>query len=101
MFAEPPPLLIHHTDQGSEYAADKSLQNLKERAVLASMSARGDCWDNAVSESFFGSLKSELVHRRVWPTRDAAQSAIGDYAEGFYNRPAASLDSGLCQPSRI
>ena len=77
--------LMHHSDQGSQYAAALYQKKLSEAGLVCSMSRKGNCWDNAVVESFFGSLKTELIHRRVWPTRRSARSAIHAYIELFYN----------------
>jgi putative transposase len=81
----PAPLLMHHSDQGSQYAADAYLAEVHANQAIPSMSDRGDCWDNAVVESFFGTLKNEFIYRHTWPTRDAARAAIADYIELFYN----------------
>ena len=58
---------------------------LDEYGIVCSMSRKGDCWDNAVTESFFGTLKTELLHRCSWPTRRMAKDAVASYIEGFYN----------------
>lgn len=77
--------LIHHTDRGSPYASAEYREALKSHAMLQSMSRRGDCWDNAVAESFFATLRAELVDDETYRTRRAAESSIGDYIERFYN----------------
>ena len=82
----PPPNLIWHTDRGSQYASDSHRELLEEYDILQSMSRKGDCWDNAVSESFFHSLKTELVHHERFKTRVEANQAIFEYIEVFYNR---------------
>lgn len=82
----PPPNLIWHTDRGSQYASDSHRDLLEEHDILQSMSRKGDCWDNAVSESFFHSLKTELVHHERFRTRAEANQAIFKYIEVFYNR---------------
>jgi len=82
----PPPKLIWHTDRGSQYASDSHRQLLSEYDILQSMSRKGDCWDNAVSESFFHSLKTELVHHENYKTRAQANQSIFEYIEVFYNR---------------
>lgn len=97
----PPPLLIHHTDRGSQYAADSYLAELKRHQAIPSMSKRGDCWDNAVAESFFGSLKSELVYRHVWPTKQRAHEAIGEYIDGFYNTSRLHSKVGYMSPAEF
>ena len=78
--------LIHHTDQGTLYATSAYRAILSEHGMLQSMSRKGDCWDNAVAESFFSSLKNELTWHRTFQNRDEARRAIFDYIELFYNR---------------
>jgi len=78
--------LIWHTDRGSQYASDSHRELLQEYDILQSMSRKGDCWDNAVSESFFHSLKTELVHHERFKTRAEANQSIFEYIEVFYNR---------------
>jgi transposase InsO family protein len=77
--------LVHHTDRGSPYASADYRAALAEHAMVASMSRKGDCWDNAVSESFFATLRAELVDHERYPTHRAAESSIGEYIEKFYN----------------
>jgi transposase InsO family protein len=86
--------LIHHSDRGSQYASHDYRRALEREGITCSMSRRGNCWDNAVAESFFGTLKVELLHERPWPTRAEAEYAITEYIEDFYNvrRRHSSLD---------
>lgn len=77
--------LVHHTDRGSPYASDAYRKALDERGIVPSMSRKGDCWDNAVSESFFATLRVELVDDEQYSSPAAAEASIGDYIEGFYN----------------
>jgi putative transposase len=77
--------LLHHSDRGSPYASEDYRQALRQRGLVASMSRSGDCWDNAVAESFFGTLKAEHVDYERYPTRAIAIASIGDYLERFYN----------------
>ena len=77
--------LVHHTDRGSPYASDDYRRALSSHAMVASMSRTGDCWDNAVAESFFATLRAELVDDERYRTRRAAETSIGDYIDGFYN----------------
>ncbi|MCH7506555.1 MAG: IS3 family transposase [Proteobacteria bacterium] len=77
--------LIHHSDRGSQYASHAFRRLLKAHGILGSMSRKGNCWDNAVVESFFGSLKQERVHWRHYQTRYEAQQDILDYISMFYN----------------
>ena len=79
------PPLIMHTDRGSQYASDDFRAELKKHNTKQSMSRKADCWDNAVSESFFGSLKRELVHHEKYKTREEAKLSIFKYIETFYN----------------
>ncbi len=80
-----PPGLVHHTDRGSPYASGEYRAALAAHAMVASMSRTGDCWDNAVSESFFATLRAELVDDENYPTRRAAERSIGEYIDDFYN----------------
>jgi hypothetical protein len=77
--------LIHHTDRGSPYASDDYRTHLARSGLIASMSATGDCYDNAVAESFFASLKTEWVDRQDYETHTAAVTSLADYIDGFYN----------------
>jgi transposase InsO family protein len=78
--------LIWHTDRGSQYASDSHRALLNEHGIIQSMSRKGNCWDNAVSESFFHSLKTELIHHQRYETRGEAKQDIFEYIEVFYNR---------------
>ena len=78
--------VIHHSDQGSQYVSLAFGQAARDAGIARSMGSRGDCFDNAVAESFFATLKKELVHRRAWPTRRELSSEVFEYVEGFYNR---------------
>jgi putative transposase len=78
--------LIFHSDRGSQYASHAFRRRLKRHHVRQSMSRRGNCWDNAVAESFFATLKKELVRDRAFDTRDQARSEVFEYLEVFYNR---------------
>jgi transposase InsO family protein len=75
-----------HSDQGNQYAAADYQAMLKQYDIHCSMSRKGDCWDNAVAESFFHTLKTELVHHEDYRTRKAARASIFEYTEVFYNR---------------
>ena len=81
----PPRGLIHHSDRGCQYASRSYRQRLATHGIVCSMSRRGNCWDNAVAESFFATLKRELVDGRDWTTRAEARAAIFEYVEVFYN----------------
>ena len=78
--------LIWHTDRGSQYASDSHRALLNEHGIIQSMSRKGNCWDNAVSESLFHSLKTELIHHQRYETRGEAKQDIFEYIEVFYNR---------------
>lgn len=82
----PPSGLIHHSDRGSQYASREYRRWLSLHGIQSSMSAKGNCYDNATMESFFGTLKSEEIYRRHFPTIAEARAAIFDYIETFYNR---------------
>jgi transposase InsO family protein len=75
-----------HSDRGSQYASEAFRKELKSHNCLQSMSKKGDCWDNAVAESFFGTLKCELIHHERFNSRESAQLSVFDYVETFYNR---------------
>jgi transposase InsO family protein len=77
---------LHHSDRGSQYASAAYRKLLAHHGIECSMSRRGNCWDNAVVESFFASLKVELVHESVFVTREQARTEIFEYIELFYNR---------------
>jgi len=78
--------LIVHSDRGSQYASHEHRKALRGIGARCSMSRKGDCWDNAVAESFFASLRKELTNRVTFLTRDAARSQVFEYIEAFYNR---------------
>jgi len=82
---KPAPGLIFHSDRGSQYCSREFQKLIKNYGIRSSMSRKGDCWDNAVAESFFGTLKLELVFREKYVTRDQARRSIVDYIEMFYN----------------
>jgi putative transposase len=86
--------VIHHSDQGSQYTSLAFGRRLQEAGMTASMGSRGDCFDNAMAESFFATLECELLARQSFPTRNAARLAVFDYIEGFYNthRRHSALD---------
>jgi len=96
---KPEPGLIAHSDRGTQYAATDYQQQLKRHAMVCSMSRKGDCWDNAVAESFFATLKVELLHRGEWPTRDAAKSAIFRFIETWYNTRRRHSTLGYLRPA--
>jgi putative transposase len=78
--------LVHHSDHGCQYTSLAFGRRLREAGIVGSMGTVGDCYDNAAAESFFATLKTELLSRRPWATRGEATTAIFDYIEAFYNR---------------
>jgi putative transposase len=94
----PGPGLVHHTDRGSPYASDDYRQVLDSHAIVASMSRTGDCYDNAVAESFFATLKAEHVDHEDFATRDIGTASLGDYIEGFYNCARRHSHVGYLSP---
>jgi putative transposase len=95
---QPGPGLIHHTDRGCQYTAGEYQAALEARGIAISMSRSGECLDNAMAESFFATLKAELVDARPWPTRAAARGAIFEWIEGWYNRRRAHSALGYRSP---
>jgi putative transposase len=95
----PQPGLIHHSDRGSQYCAHDYRNLVEQFGMQASMSRRGNCYDNAPMESFWGSLKNELVHHQRYATRADAQAAIQEYIESFYNRQRLHSRLGNVPPA--
>lgn len=91
--------LIHHADRGSQYCAHDYQALLKQFGMVSSMSRKGNCWDNAPMESFWGTLKNELVHHTRFATRKQAQEAITEYIEIFYNRLRKQKRLGYLSPA--
>ena len=96
----PPRGLVRHSDRGVRYASKPYRAVLARHGITQSMSRKGDCLDNAPMESLFGSLKTELVHRTAFPTREAARRAIFEYVEGFYNRRRRHSGLGFLTPAQ-
>ncbi len=92
--------LVHHSDQGSQYVSLVFGKRCREAGIDVSMGAKGSALDNAVCESFFGSLKKELVRGRSWPTRSEARSALFEWIEGWYNRRRLHSTLGYRSPAR-
>ena len=90
--------LIHHSDRGVQYASHSYQAKLAENGIVCSMSKKGDCYDNAVVESFFHTLKTELVYLQRFETRAQAKQAIFDYIEVFYNRQRLHSTIGFLSP---
>ena len=93
------PGLIHHTDQGRQYAHGTYQRVLQAHGMIPSMSRKGDCFDNACAESFFSTLKNELVHHSTFHTREEARMAVFDYIEVFYNRQRAHATMQYMSPA--
>jgi transposase InsO family protein len=98
---QPKPGLLHHSDRGSQYAANAYQQRLRAAGIRGSMSRRGNCWDNACVESFFGTLKRELIHHRQYHTREEAKQEIFEYLEVFYNRQRRHSTLGYRSPAEF
>lgn len=94
----PPRGLLHHSDRGSQYCGGAYQTLLAAHGIVASMSRKGDCWDNAVAESFFATLESELIADAQWATRRAARAAIGEFIEVWYNRQRRHSSLGYQSP---
>ena len=90
--------LLHHSDRGSQYASHGYQAQLAAQGIVVSMSRRGDCWDNAVVESFFATLKRELVQRQTWPTRSSLTRARAAYIDGWYNPTRRHSTLGYLSP---
>ncbi len=90
--------LIHHSDRGSQYASGDYQALLKKNEIIPSMSRKGDCWDNAVAESFFHTLKVEKINRFRFKTRDEAKREIFKYIEMYYNRKRMHSSLGYKSP---
>ena len=97
----PAPGLTFHSDRGTQYTSKEFTDLLAEHKVVQSLSRPRQCWDNAVAESFFGSLKTELVHRRSWATRAQARRAVFDYIEVFFNRRRLHSSLGYLPPAEF
>jgi putative transposase len=95
----PGPGLVHHSDQGSQYVSLAFGHAARQAGIAISMGSRGDAYDNAVAETFFATLKKELVNRRSWPSRLELQSAVFEYIEAFYNRQRRHSKLGMVSPA--
>ena len=90
--------LVHHSDRGSQYASTDYQALLAAHGIICSMSRRGNCWDNAVAESFFSTLKIELAHDADWATHADARAAVSEYIEIFYNTQRRHSALGYVSP---
>ncbi len=98
---QPPQGLLHHSDRGSQYASHEYQQLLAVHGIQSSMSRKGNCWDNAVAESFFATLKVELVYPSRWSTRTQARNELFEYIELFYNRQRRHSALGYLCPNEF
>jgi putative transposase len=97
----PAPGLIHHSDQGSQFVSLGFGQKARDAGIAVSMGSKGCAYDNAVAESFFATLKKELVHRRSWPTRRELISEVFEFIEGFYNTTRRHSTLGYLSPAQF
>jgi len=95
---QPAPGLLHHSDRGSQYTSGDYQALLAAHGAEASMSRKGDCWDNAVAESFFATLETELIEEAAWATRAEACRGIADFIEHWYNRERRHSSLGYRSP---
>ena len=93
--------LMHHSDRGSQYASQEFQNLLREQNITCSMSRRGNCWDNAMMESFFATLKKERIHQEAYATRREARASVFDYIERFYNRIRRHSALGNVSPEQF
>lgn len=93
--------LLHHSDRGSQYASGDFQKMLSKRGIQCSMSRHGNCWDNAPVESFFGTLKQEMVNRCCFATRDVARQEVFEYIEVWYNRQRRHSSLGYLSPAEF
>jgi transposase InsO family protein len=90
--------VVHHSDKGSQYTSLLFTQRCSAVGIEVSNGSRGDCFDNSAMESFHASLKKDLIHRRSWPTKTEARTAIFEYIETFYNRRRRHSRLGMLSP---
>jgi transposase InsO family protein len=93
--------LLHHSDRGCQYTSAEYRHVLAARGITVSMSRKGNCWDNAVAESFFATLKAELINERRWATRVELRAAVFEYIESFYNRRRLHSSLGYRTPAEV
>jgi len=95
----PPPGLLFHSDRGCQYTSSDYAALAKANGVVLSVGRKGECWDNAVAESFFATIKRELIDTRAWPTRAGLRVAVFDYIEGWYNTRRLHSSLGYLSPA--
>ncbi len=93
--------LLHHSDRGCQYTSQQYREALRKHGVVVSMSRKGNCWDNAVAESFFATIKRELLRRQRWTSRRALRAAVFEYIEAFYNRRRLHSSIGYKTPAEV
>ena len=98
---KPAPGLVHHSDRGVQYTSLSFSKRLEDEGLLPSMGRVGSAYDNALAESFVATLKTELLYRNAWPTRQAARTAIFEYIEGFYNTRRRHSALGYLSPAEF
>ena len=98
---QPRPGLLHHSDRGCQYTSAEYRHVLTQLGVSVSMSRKGNCWDNAVAESFFATIKTELFYRQSWPTLEHLRSSLFEYIEVFYNRKRLHSSLDYKTPSQV
>lgn len=98
---QPAPGLVHHSDRGCQYTSMEFGSELKRSGIVQSVGRPATCWDNIVAESFFATLKKELIYRRSWPRRGPAQTAVFEYIEAFYNRRRRHSTLGNISPDQF
>jgi len=96
-----PKRLIMHTDRGSQYCSKRYRKMIVTYKLIGSMSRKGNCWDNAIAESFFHTLKVELIYQQVYKTRDMAKQSVFHYIETYYNRKRLHSAIGYKTPSQV
>jgi len=98
---KPPPGLLFHSDRGSQYASSEFRARLARYGMVQSMSRKGNCWDNAVAESFFATLKKEVAHDARFDSKDRARLDVFEYIEGYYNRKRGHVANGYATPEQF
>ena len=98
MARNPAPELVHHSDRGSQYCSVDYQALLRRRGILISMSGRGNCYDNSMVETFFKTIKSELIWQVAWQSRKQAENAVAQYIDGFYNPVRRHSSLGFQSP---
>ena len=93
--------LLHHSDRGCQYTSKEYRDTLARLGIEVSMSRKGNCWDNAVAESFFATIKGELIERQRWATQQQLREAVFEYIHVFYNRKRLHSTLGFKSPQQV